>query len=115
MTDEEKIRKAAAEGRVKWSPEASEYFARAGVVKGGADADFSIVSVSANFWGRTEDGLPGSNLGGMEIKWSTVSAGFGSLAVYIDKDGVLRADTEAMGREFCKTVLAKLAETWEQT
>jgi DNA-directed RNA polymerase subunit RPC12/RpoP len=43
------------------------------------------------------------------IAWETVSAGFGELTFY-RKDGKLQADTEGMGRRFCKEVLARLVD-----
>lgn len=49
----------------------------------------------------------------MDIAWSTVSAGFGRLTLYINKEGKLKADTEGMGKEFCKAVFAKLIDSWE--
>ena len=106
-------------GRVKWSPAGEKYFERAGVIKGGPDADFSIVDAEiTSIWGpwekTEEDGTVRGNKGGFEVSWSTVSAGFGSLTVFIDRDGKLRADTETMGKEFCKSVLAKLVDSWEQ-
>lgn len=115
MTEEEfraKASEAIKAGRFSVSKHGQEYFDRAGVIKGGPDADYTVVKVEAKFWGKWQKDDRG-NLGGMEICWQTESAGFGSLTVFIDNDGTLKAHTEGMGPEFCKSVLAKLAESWK--
>lgn len=107
-----KIVKCIKEGRVKLSSQGKRYFERAGVIKSGDDADFTVVDVEPKFWGAWEKDGRG-NKGGMEIAWTTVSAGFGSLTIYIDNDGKLRADTEGMSKKFCKEVLVKLIDSLE--
>lgn len=113
----EKIVKALKEGRVKWSDHGQEYWDRVGVIKGGNDADHSIIKADVKFWGKWEKenngGQKFGNLGGMEICWQTVSAGFGSLVLFIDFDGKLKAQTESMSKEFCKSVLMKVIEDME--
>jgi hypothetical protein len=54
------------------------------------------------------------NNGGMTISWGTVSAGFGMLTIMLTKDGKLVADTEGMGKTFCKGVLARLMNGLEE-
>lgn len=109
MSDEiEKIRELAAAGRVEWSDAGKRYFARAGVIKGDGTADFSVVDVNAEFWGPSDH-----NRGGVEIHWTTVSAGFGALTIFVDSGGKLKAQTEAMDKKFCMIVLAKLVEQME--
>ena len=112
--DRQKIVKALKAGRIKLSAHGQEYFDRAGVIKGGNDADWAIVDVKVHFWGKwhkEKDGETFGNDGGMEICWQTVSAGFGSLTIFI-KDGKLQAETEGMSKEFCNTVFAKVIESW---
>jgi len=109
--DRQKIVDLLKAGKLKLSPLAAKYFERAGVIKAGKDADFSIVETNVNFWGPWEKDGKG-NQGGMEISWATESAGFGSLTVFLDKDGKLKAETEGMSKDFCMTVFAKLVESW---
>ncbi len=104
--ERQKIIDALKAGRVKWSPAGQKYFERAGVISN--NPDFTVVdAIITGFWGPWE-----KNQGGMEISWGTVSAGFGTLVLYI-KDGKLHADTERMGKDFCKEVLAKLVDDME--
>jgi hypothetical protein len=117
----QKLLKALEAGRVEWAERGKRYFERAGVIKGGTEADWTIVEVTANFWGSWEKpvgvvtGETMGNKGGMTVGWSTVSAGFGELTIYIDKDdGKLKADTEGMGKDFCKKVLCALVDSWSE-
>ena len=98
----------AAKNGIVLSDEGKEYFARAGVING-KNPDFTIVSVKPQFWGQYRNGDFG-NQGGVELRWQSVSAGWGSLTIYVGDDGKLHADTEAMGPNFCKSVLAKLVD-----
>ena len=47
---------------------------------------------------------------GFVVAWETKSAGFGELTICMEK-GKMRYDSEAMGRKFCKEVLAKLLDS----
>ena len=105
--DRQKITELIKAGRIEWSDQGKKYFERAGVIKT-VNPDWGIVDVSVSFWGKSD-----RNQGGMEISWSTVSAGFGGLTVFVDKDGKLKADTECMSKDFCKSVLIKLIDSWE--
>ncbi len=112
--DIETIRKCAAEGRIKMSPQGEKYFARAGGIS--RTPDFGIVDVVIeSVWGPWHHSNPAGedtgNEGGITIGWQSVSAGWGSLTIYKDRYGTIQAQTEMMGREFCKSVLMKLAET----
>lgn len=108
--DRQKIIELLKAGKVKWSDQAQRYFDRGGVI-GGNNADFTIVEAEVDsFWGPYE-----SNNGGMDIHWSTVSAGFGRLTIHITKDGKLKAETEGMSKEFCKAVFAKLVDSWDDS
>ncbi len=107
----EKIIKAIEAGRVGFSEAGQRYFDRAGVIA--HNPDFTIVEATVNsFWGPWEEGGRG-NKGGMEISWSTVSAGFGSLTLHFSKEGELKVDSEGMGKDFCKSVLAKLIDSMD--
>ena len=86
--DRQKIIKALEKGNVEWSPSAKRYFDRAGGIATHGKADFTIVEAEVDsFWGPYE-----SNNGGIDIHWSTVSAGFGRLTIHITKEGKLKAD-----------------------
>ena len=68
--------------------------------------DFSKVEITAvSFWGQHE-----RNQGGVLIQWGMDEFGFGELTLY-KKNGVLRADTECLNRDFVRAVLAKVADT----
>lgn len=84
--------------KVRWSEAGEEYWARAGVISN--EPDFTVVFVKPRFY-----------KGGLTVAWSTVSAGFGELNIYTDKDGQLCAATEGMDKDFCKAVLAKLIDS----
>lgn len=51
------------------------------------------------------------------VRWQCVNFGFGELVFFVDSEGVLRCNSERMGRPFVLSVLAKLVETarmeWE--
>src|SRR6266446_6394485 len=104
--EREKLLKLLKEGKVEW-PEVSKgcFERRISTDK----PDFAVVEAHVKFWGPYE-----RKQGGMEISWGTVSAGFGILTIFLDKDGTLKADTEMMGKEFCKKVLCKLVDSWSQ-
>lgn len=109
--DRDKIVDLIKKGKIKLSASAQRYFDRAGGIRADGKADFTIVEAEVDsFWGPYE-----SNNGGLDIHWSTVSAGFGRLTVHITKDGKLKAETEGMGKEFCKAVLAKLVDNWDDS
>jgi hypothetical protein len=114
--ERDKIVELIKAGRVTSSEMGQRYWDRAGSINT-KDPDFTVVEVSPKFWGEwektSEDGEVRGNQGGVEISWSTVSAGFGSLTLFVDKNGKLKADTEGMGKEFCKQVLLKLIEQME--
>lgn len=114
--ERQKIIDALEAGRVRWSDAGQRYFERAGVIS--STPDFTVVDATVtSFWGpwekTDEDGTVRGNKGGMEISWSTVSAGFGTLTICLRNDGKLWADTEGMGKKFCKEVLAKLIDSLE--
>ncbi len=75
-----------------------------------AKPDFTVVEAAVSFWGPHHEGGRG-NQGGVEIAWATASAGFGSLTLYLGDDGNLKVDSERMGKDFCKAVLAKLIDS----
>ena len=114
--EKDKIIECIKAGRVKSSEIGQRYWDRAGSINM-KEPDFTLVEVSPKFWGKwekvAEDGEVRGNQGGVEISWSTVSAGFGSLTLFVDRDGKLKADTEGMSKEFCKQVLLKLIEHME--
>ena len=117
-TDEERRRLLAAleKGDVQWSEHGQEYWQRAGVIA--REPDFTVVKATAKFWEayrvKRLDGTIAGNDGGVEISWQTVSAGFGGLTIWL-KDGRVGADTECMGKDFCRAVLAALdAESQQQ-
>ncbi len=56
------------------------------------------------FWSQHE-----GNNGGMKIEWSS-ERGFGEYAFYLDKNNVLKVDTEYMGKDEVKRALIKLLE-----
>jgi hypothetical protein len=114
--ERQKIIKALEAGNVKWSPAGERYWQRAGVISN--KPDFTVVDAQVTaFWGpwekTDEEGNVRGNNGGMEISCGTVSAGFGTLTITLTKDGKLKADTEGMGKKFCKEVLAKLIDSLE--
>lgn len=49
---------------------------------------------------------------GFVVGWQTQSAGFGELCFYSNPDGWV-IESETMGPEFCKAVLAKLIDSME--
>ena len=108
MTPEEarkKMIEALKKGNVKWSEHGEEYFSRAGEIS--LDPDFTVVKATAKFWGAWRARHLG-NLGGVEISWSTVSAGFGSLTIWRNLDGSIGVDAEGMGPGFCRAVIVAL-------
>lgn len=109
----EKIVDAIENGRIINTEQGQRYWDRAGVISDDPNG-FAIVEANAHFWGKWEK-LSGEtrlgNNGGMRVEWSTISAGFGSLTIWIDHDGKLRIDTEAMGKEFVMSVLSKLFDS----
>lgn len=62
--------------------------------------NLSIEGVS--FWGEHQN-----NKGGIRIHWSC-NKGFGTLDIFMEKDGIIHADTESMGKEFADMVLKEL-------
>lgn len=51
----QKLINALEKGNIQWSPAGKEYFDRAGVIKTGKEADFTIVSAEVDsFWGPYE-------------------------------------------------------------
>jgi len=67
------------------------------------DPDFTVTGTILNCWGKTDN-----NLGGFEVLWQTVSAGFGSATFYIDQTGKLCCENEGMSRRFLRDVLSHL-------
>jgi hypothetical protein len=101
--DHQKIIKALEEGRVEWSSVGKRYFERAGGIAN--EPDFTVVeAIVTDFWGPW-----GNNQGGMTISWSTISAGFGSISLFL-KDDKLYANTEGMSKAFVKEVFNKLID-----
>lgn len=62
--------------------------------------EITLVSIGGN---------PEINNGNIRIHWSS-DIGFGICDIYVKKDGTLEADTETMGKEFLKKLLALLSE-----
>lgn len=48
---------------------------------------------------------------GFIVEWGTVSAGFGEVSFFVDGDGKLTIDNEAMSMRFVKEVLAKFVDS----
>jgi hypothetical protein len=63
--------------------------------------DFTVTRANIGFANETT----------IVIAWGTVSAGFGELTLYRDDCGDWLCDSECMGQEFVRSVLARLADT----
>lgn len=105
MNDREKIIDALENGRVEFPSEQAE---AALLRMDEKEPDFSLTGVQLETcWERRR---ARKRQYGFTVDWTTVSAGFGSISVFIDKDGQLRCDNEGMSKEFVKKVLCKLVD-----
>jgi hypothetical protein len=68
-------------------------------LRDGGKADFTVTNVTLRYMGHES----------VIVAWETVSAGFGEVTLY-RRGGKLRCDSEAMGPDFVKAVLAKLVD-----
>lgn len=115
--ERQKIVDAFKAGRVEWSEAGKEYFEQGRVIAI-KNPDYTLTSVEVvSIWGPWEkplkNGNKNGNNGGMSISWSTVSAGFGELIIYLTKENELRIESEGMSKDFCKQVLTKLIDNAE--
>jgi hypothetical protein len=76
-------------------------------MSGRGKPDFTVTSAVVSHSGASDGCI------GFVIDWESKSAGFGQLAVSVYRDGRVKLDTECMGREFVKAVLAKLVDDAE--
>lgn len=86
--DLDKVKSLIREGRVVMAGTPPD-------MRAGAKHDFTVTNVEM--------------YEGFTLQWQTVSAGFGQLTFY-NKNGKLHCDTEAMSRDFVRSVLMKLAD-----
>jgi hypothetical protein len=107
----EKITKAIESGNVVVSEMAEASFANMDLDNPDRVADFTITDIKLNCWGPWKKADFG-NEGGFEIQWETVNCGFGSTTVYV-KDGKIKCDNEAMGKNFIRSVFEKLIQDME--
>lgn len=101
-----KVRAAVADGRVVVEPETGEAIRRMNP----DDPDFTLASVTLDFWGPFTRDDGSGNRGGLDAHWTSVSAGCGRVVVYKGLDGALRCESQGMGREFVKGVLSALVD-----
>lgn len=90
----EKIREAAAAGRINLGEREGEALSRIST-----SPDFTV----------TESWIRG---GALCVAWSTVSAGFGEINIFV-KDDKLMIENEGMSKDFIKQVLCKLVDSAE--
>lgn len=99
------MKRAILKGNVRISKEGEEVLA---AMNPHDPERFTITDVKLDCWGPYK-----GNKSGFCIHWVTKAAGFGSMTVYVDNDGKLKCDNEAMGKNFLKTVLVALLDKME--
>ncbi len=112
--DREEIVDAVHEGRAEWHPDAEKAFENGGLNFNDPD-QFDLTEVRIEHCWAPHDGRgpnPGNN-GGMEVRYITKNAGFGSFTIFADIKGNTICDNEAMDRDFLKKVMCKLIDEAE--
>lgn len=80
-------------------------------------SDECVAGIEASLSGRDERDFTVTRLtvdgfnGGLLLRWETKSAGWGELTISC-REGKVDMDTEAMGPDFVKSVLAKMVDDW---
>ncbi len=106
----EKIKKAIELGNIIFSKKAKKAIESLDL----NNLNYTLINAKLDSaWGPwkkiNKSGKEVGNDGGIDIHWTTISAGNGRITLYI-KDGKLYCESQDMNKEFIKTVLMKLID-----